>query len=134
MYNIVISLTLIKIILTHFVLFFFQYQQDVFWVKNKGFITVSKNYYIEKNIYILLFFDFIIPLFFTLKTSKYCDKGKKDQHKNQESNIQQYTFKTQQSGPSRLQKWVRVVFKTCSELSLQSGQTGFTTHSKNRAT
>jgi hypothetical protein len=32
-----------------------------------------------------------MPLFFTLKTSKYCDKGKKDQHKNQESNIQQYT-------------------------------------------
>jgi hypothetical protein len=23
--------------------------------------------------------------------SKYCDQGKKDQHKNQESNIQQYT-------------------------------------------
>ena len=46
--------------------------------------------YIEKN-HILLFFNFIIPLFFTLKTSKYCDKGKKDQHKNQDGNIQQYT-------------------------------------------
>jgi hypothetical protein len=44
--------------------------------------------YIEKN-HILFFLNFIIPLFFTLKTSKYCDKGKKDQHKNQERNIQQ---------------------------------------------
>jgi hypothetical protein len=53
---------------------------------------IFKNYYmyIEKN-HILFFFNFIIPLFFTLKTSKYCDKGKKDQYKNQESNIQQYT-------------------------------------------
>ena len=58
-------------------------------MRNKGFITVTKNYYIEKKT--LLFFNFIIPLFLTLKTSKYCDKGKKDQHKNQESNIQQYT-------------------------------------------
>jgi hypothetical protein len=53
------------------------------------FRQISKNYYmymyIEKN-HIFLFFYFIIPLFFTLKTSKYCDKGKKDQ-----SNIQQYT-------------------------------------------
>ena len=47
--------------------------------------------YIEKK-HILFFFNFIMPLFFTLKTSKYCDKGKKDQHKNQENNnIQQYT-------------------------------------------
>ena len=45
--------------------------------------------YIEKKTH--FFFFFIIPLFFTLKTSKYCDKGKKDRHKNQESNIQQYT-------------------------------------------
>jgi hypothetical protein len=45
--------------------------------------------YIEKKTF--LFLNFIIPLFFTLKTSKYCDEGKKDQHKNQESNIQQYT-------------------------------------------
>ena len=47
--------------------------------------------YIEKN---HIFFKNLIihvPLFFTMKTSKYCDKGKKDQHKIQESNIQQYT-------------------------------------------
>ena len=82
-------------------MFFFSFNinQDVFWVKSKGFITVSKTYYIEEKthtklmyICVLLFFNFIIPLFgFTLKTSRYCDKGKKDQHKNQESNIQQYT-------------------------------------------
>jgi hypothetical protein len=42
--------------------------------------------YIEKK-HILFFIYFIIPLFFTLKTSKYCDRGKKDQHKNQERNI-----------------------------------------------
>ena len=41
--------------------------------------------------HILFFLNFIIPLFFTLKTSKYCDKEQTDQHKNQESNIQQYT-------------------------------------------
>ena len=46
--------------------------------------------YIEKK-HILFFFNFIIPLFFPLKTSKYCDKEQTDQHKNQESNIQQYT-------------------------------------------
>ena len=40
--------------------------------------------YIEKK-HISFFFNFIIPLIFTLKTSKYCDRGKKDQH-----NIQQY--------------------------------------------
>jgi hypothetical protein len=56
------------------------------------FRQISKNYYmyIEKK-HILFFFNFIIPLFFPLKTSKYCDKEQTDQHKNQESNIQQYT-------------------------------------------
>jgi hypothetical protein len=56
------------------------------------FRQISKNYYmyIEKK-HILFFLNFIIPLFFPLKTSKYCDKEQTDQHKNQESNIQQYT-------------------------------------------
>jgi hypothetical protein len=55
------------------------------------FRQISKNYYMYMFIEKKRFFFFIIPLFFTLKTSTYCDKGKKDQHKNQESNIQQYT-------------------------------------------
>ena len=41
----------------------------------------------RKKTHIIFFIYFIIPLFFTLKTSKYCDRGKKDQ----ERNIQQYT-------------------------------------------
>jgi hypothetical protein len=36
--------------------------------------------YIEKKHISYFFFYFIIPLIFTLKTSKYCDRGKKDQH------------------------------------------------------
>jgi hypothetical protein len=56
------------------------------------------------------------PLFFTLKTSKYCDKGKKDQHKNQESNIQQYTH-SKPNKQNRVHVLCKVVLIECYKLS-----------------
>jgi phage regulator Rha-like protein len=75
------------------------------WYSHRQKLTISfKNCLSETRFYSIILLvslnfqkllhvhvNFIIPLFFTLKTSTYCDKGKKDQYKNHESNIQQYT-------------------------------------------